>query len=76
MPRRRTIDFTSAARRYGVTTRTCRRWHAAGADLDRPESVADHLLRQRSPAPRAMRAAHKLITSNKSIHETDASKHK
>ena len=47
--RKSKIDFDHYAERYGVSSRTCRRWHAAGADLDNSESVANVILRQNRP---------------------------
>ena len=54
MPRPAAIDFAAAARRYQVSTRTCRRWVAAGADLADPASVAAIILRMKRPSIKAM----------------------
>ena len=61
MPRRSTTDYASAARRYQVSERTVRRWHAAGADLSNPESVANVILRQNRPSIKAMRNLETLL---------------
>jgi hypothetical protein len=55
------IDFKRHAARYGVRERTCRRWHAQGADLNSLESVANVILRQRNPAPAALKATAELL---------------
>jgi hypothetical protein len=57
MPRKKTtIDFEKFAKMYAVTSRTCRNWHAAGADLLNPESVADLILKQHTSSPEAIKA--------------------
>jgi hypothetical protein len=48
-PRKTDIDFAAHAVRYGVSEKTCRNWHAAGADLDSLESVGDLLIKLHAP---------------------------
>jgi transposase-like protein len=55
MPRPAAIDYAAAARRYGVSSRTARRWVKAGADLEDAASVAAHLLRMKRPAIKALK---------------------
>jgi len=45
----RDIDLAERAAFYGVSERSCRRWHNSGANLRDPESVGDLLLKQRVP---------------------------
>ena len=57
MPRKHIIpNLQALAHRYGVTTRTVRRWHAAGADVTSLDSVAHHILSQRAPKTDALKA--------------------
>jgi len=43
-------DFEAIAQFYKTCTRTTRRWHAAGVDLQSPIAVARHVLDQRNPS--------------------------
>ena len=61
MPRPAAIDFAAAARRYQVSTRTCRRWVAAGADLADAASVAAIILRMKRPSVSALKAIAHLL---------------
>lgn len=57
MPRQNKIpNLEALAHRYGVTTRTLRRWKAAGADVNSLDSVAALLLRQRTPKSAALKS--------------------
>jgi hypothetical protein len=55
------LNLAERAKFYGTCERTVRRWHMQGADLRNPESVADLLLRQRNPSPKALKITHSLI---------------
>jgi hypothetical protein len=61
------IDLAERARFYAVCERTARRWHESGADLRNPESVANLLLRQRNPAPAALKATAELLKTELQI---------
>lgn len=57
MPRQHKIpNLQALAQTYGVTTRTVRRWHAKGADVNSLDSVAHHILSQRAQKPEALKA--------------------
>lgn len=57
MPRKHKIpNLEALAHSYGVTTRTVRRWQAAGADVNSLDSVAALLLRQRTPKSDALKS--------------------
>lgn len=57
MPRQHKIPHLEAlAHSYGVTTRTVRRWHAKGANVNSLDSVAHHILSQRAPKTEALKA--------------------
>jgi hypothetical protein len=49
-------NLQALAHSYGVTTRTVRRWHAKGANVASADSVAAHLLSQRTPNATALQA--------------------
>ena len=49
-------NLQALAQSYGVSTRTCRRWYAAGADVTSLDSVAHHILSQRAPKTDALKA--------------------
>ena len=53
MPTLQRPDFATAAARWRACTRTVRRWHKAGVDLEDLESVARHLLTQKRPSIQA-----------------------
>ena len=56
MPRQHKIpNLQALAHSYGVTTRTVRRWHSKGANVASLDSVAAHLLSQRTPSTAALK---------------------
>ena len=57
-------DFHAIAEKYNVHTRTVRRWHAAGVDVQDFRAVARHLAEQRRPSIHAIRASLSLLNSN------------
>jgi hypothetical protein len=63
MKRRSKIDFEAYGKRYGVCSRTTRRWHKQGANLNDPESIANVILRQRNPKTETL----KILTET--LHE-------
>lgn len=56
-----TPNFDSLATRYQTTSRTVRRWHASGADVEDAAAVALHLGGIQHPAPAAFDAAENLL---------------
>jgi len=57
MPRQHKIpNLEALAHSYGVSTRSVRRWHAKGANVASADSVAAHLLSQRTPNATALQA--------------------
>jgi len=54
-------EIEAAAKRYEVSTRTIHRWISAGVNIDHLESVANYLLRQRSPKPETLQTVQELI---------------
>jgi hypothetical protein len=57
-------NFQAIAEKYNVHTRTIRRWHAAGVDVQDFRAVAKHLAEQRRPSIHAIRASLSLLNSN------------
>jgi hypothetical protein len=57
MPRKHKIpNLEALAHSYGISTRTCRRYHAKGANVASLDSVAAHILSQRAPKTEALKA--------------------
>ena len=56
------LDFEELAARYQTTSRTVRRWHAAGVDVADALAVAIHLASIQHPAPAALDACQEILT--------------
>lgn len=54
-------EFERLATRYQTTSRSVRRWHALGVDVNDPAQVALYLASIQHPAPAAVQAVRSLL---------------